>query len=477
MQDIFRTHPELHAALDRYLERVNATPRGVRLHPMWPAFIAYESKTLAMPPITLQPEGTTFARPIQLSIPIQKTVPANTNQSSLLVIHESGGRWDVARSVNIDRTRGRIDIELDHFSSIWECIIHTPIYIFTRPVMAMYDMVDKAIAGLPKDIPRRFGLALLCRDDQQVSTGTDGMMSSWDLLMYLGYEGRRPKTPSSDVLKVWLQDVSARRRNKQNVDLVTIEALFQRALVETKGNVFGALVMSHDVLRDNRETRSVQDAMAPFMGGQPGDDERGGRYHLFGAAVYAYAHAYHMENGSWHDVIRRVAKPWAVLEFEEGIVSGDIYSEPREFGVDKIGASLGFSLYKASKSRSALVTTLGIDLNDCPPKQRKPETTASTPAGSGKEYGVYVAKDYVVSGVVFVGRRDEVENYRTCDVQYWGLDCKKTVIMADPGLRRISDALPDRESAQKAYCKMKKDGVLDREKLRPVSQYHHDGCP
>lgn len=42
--------------------------------------------------------------------------------------------------------------------------------------------------------------------------------------------------------------------------------------------------------------------------------------------------------------------------------------------------------------------------------------------------------------------------------------------MVDPNLRRISDALPDRESARKAFCRMQK---VERENLR-LSQVHEN---
>lgn len=95
----------------------------------------------------------------------------------------------------------------------------------------------------------------------------------------------------------------------------------------------------------------------------------------------------------------------------------------------------------------------------------KPAAPPSTPE-PGKELGVFVAGD-----VVMVNTRTKVEEYPTCNISGWGVDCNRSFADAvvDGGLKEIrmlEGPFPDLASACKKYRELAKDGTFQREKIR-----------
>ncbi|HUS65229.1 MAG TPA: FHA domain-containing protein [Kofleriaceae bacterium] len=465
--DTFEQHPELLTAVEAEIEARNAIPGGGRVHPIWgPMQLLGAPRTRLLPDIVLEPAGTTFKKPVRIDLPLPASLPADATSGDLLVVHEAGGRLEVAHNVTLDRAGQRIQLEVGHFSSFGTFFVNAIKYPFRRTSMWWDDRVDSDTAKLPADIPGRFTRTLLCEGGTWTATPST-MPTLWSTLMYLGFEGSRLSSKSAETkMSTWMTDVFERRRKGEQVDAITVEALYARALRETNNDVFMALVAAHNVLRDNRDRPTVQGAMAPFRG--DGGDERGARYHLFGAAIYSYVHAYQTANGGYTDVMRRLLRPQLTIEAEEGVVSGDIESDSMEFAVDLQGMKMGKQLFEqAQKSRGQLVQETGFQSRDCPESlatkaTKKPPATPTKPppsGGSAKAYGVFKAGD-----TCLVGEKTEIENTRTCDIRGWGVDCSKVVKDAVPDMSFLAGPFPTSAKAVAAYCKL-----LDKTSFRNLN--------
>jgi hypothetical protein len=476
---LIEAHPELLAAIDEHVRRVNERPGGPRLHPIWaPAVLAGAEKRLLAPPLALSPDGTRFAAPVRVALPLPADLPEDAVAEALLVIQESRGpdgvRWEVVDGVRVDRAAGTLEVDVTHFSGLWAWVVNTVKYPFRRGWMWWNDTVDRDLATLPADLMQRFTRAVLCHGEWRGRPAS--MPSPWETLTYLGFEGGRLTAPGERDVTAWLRDRVTRRRAGEDVRPLAVDELFAKALESTGGDVFQALVLSHNVLRDNRDSPTLQDAMAPLRG--DGGDERGARYHLFGTAIYAYVHAWHTANGSWHDVIRRIVRPGLMVEAEEGVVSGDILSDSKEFAVDLVGLNLGRRLYDelGARSRGEVVQATAFDPRDCP---SEPGAGAGGADGGTREFGVYVAGEHVL-----VGERAEIERTPCCRLALWGQDCSRTVKDAVGTLTVLAGPFGTPDEAVRTYC-----GMLDRSSIRHLplaagtqaqvsgTRYHIDNAP
>ncbi len=154
--------------------------------------------------------------------------------------------------------------------------------------------------------------------------------------------------------EVALEDWVLAQPNKS----VTSEALFAEAYKKVEGDVFQALLLSHNVLRGFNGTnrgrtirgKTLQGRMTPLVGLEE-EEEIGMRYHYFGMAAYSFIMRLYSHYGK--DNITGLGLPYIdadeeissfVIYFEECFVSADCITKPFEYAVDIRGAETGEDL-------------------------------------------------------------------------------------------------------------------------------------
>ncbi len=211
------------------------------------------------------------------------------------------------------------------------------------------------------------------------------------ILDYLGFEhtriSRAPAGAATRIVEALRAHFAAARAagNRTPHDF-TFDQLLQLAMTETGGDPFQALVLAHDVLRDNRNSPSIQGVMANVRG--DGGDENGARYHLLGTAIYAFAYE-HLRATNQTDIFWP-PRAETVVSWEEAWVSGDIQTDTVEYAVDRLGARLGRDLYReyaaiAAGQRSDYVELLcaSAPTRRRRPRRRRSSTRPRVPNGRG----------------------------------------------------------------------------------------------
>lgn len=192
------------------------------------------------------------------------------------------------------------------------------------------------------------------------------------LLDYLGFEHGALRSGYESEMVNWIKGLYQDSLNgNAALNSITLDALFGRSMEVNRGDIFLSLVTVHNVLRDNRESRPVQDMIEKYRG--DGGDERGARYHLFGMALYSFAYEHFMEIAQKNElgraqlVMGATLKPETVATLEESIVSGDIVSDVTEYAVDLQGAKIGRRLYREARiaTISELADEYGVDESLC----------------------------------------------------------------------------------------------------------------
>jgi hypothetical protein len=351
--------------------------------------------------IRLEPSGTLFAQSAELTVPIPE---GSSEDVFFALLHDDTG-WEVLDATPVG---DGIVVEIPHFSgvSIWRTLGN----MLSNPVLSIEEGgLEQALETLnagPIDRIESELTGVACRTDLTFTTAS--MPPLIDVGWYLGYESQRIGTYDLAVKDALVDTVRARfdeeSRGPVGGTPMTIESLLQAAMDVSGGDVFQALVLTHDVLRDNRDSISVQNVMEPLRG--DGGDERGARYHLLGSAVFAFAEAWAKD----HD-----AQPWYLpsadmaVRMEEGWVSGDLADDTVEFAVDLRGAQLGRALYGMYRAANGL----GDDIDDeyyrvwCgvePPAEPLPEVLA--PRGEG-EWAIYRIRERSETSAPACGTSDE----------------------------------------------------------------------
>ncbi|MCP3935659.1 MAG: hypothetical protein GY708_09845 [Actinomycetia bacterium] len=194
------------------------------------------------------------------------------------------------------------------------------------------------------------------RFETELTTSLDAMLTSLGFYHQVGagggYTGGAAGTS-------WLKQRVEQLAKRDGDRSVSMSDLFSNALDYTNGDVFQALALSHDTLavaprpaNPTMETPFMK-ALERILPDEPGFDQYGARYHVFGAAVYAFMFEHAKSNGTagWFSV-----KPDTSVALEEAWVSGDIRSDPEEYALDRRGVELGrrlFNLWMAKTGRGS----------------------------------------------------------------------------------------------------------------------------
>lgn len=351
------------------------------VHPVFGPLVLASLSEMTGPVIDFGPSGLKLGQPAEVVVPLglvdlpEGTVP--------VVLLEGDGGWEVIDGARVDSKRGVLRFEVSHFSRsfigrIFDNLVSNPTASVTSQ---QYEQALASLsAGPADDVSDGVLRAILCREG--VAFNPAAVPDASTVLDYLGFEsGRIGQAPAGagmrirEVLRTHFQD--ARAAGNPTPHDFSFDMLLQLALDETGGDPFQALVLAHDVLRDNRNSPVVQDVMANVRGDD--GDERGARYHLLGTAVYSFAYEHLRatdQTGTFWP-----PRPETVVRWEEAWVSGDIRTDTVEYAVDRLGARLGRDLYReytemAAGRRSEYVELLCA--NAVASTTTTPSTTSTT---------------------------------------------------------------------------------------------------
>ncbi len=365
-RQLAEAEPELQLALVGYaLDNIDTAV----MHPLWGPIFGLSSAEFAGPGLLLGPEGQEFATPVELEMPLD-TLGIDDPETALPLLRNDDGSWQVIEDYSVDEAEGVATVRVPHFSLMqWlRNLVKAPGE--TAAVFAS-GAVQQARGRLPQDTFERFGRGAAC-SGQDPSANLSKIPGLPTLLDYLGFEHGAVRTGQENTLKTWITDQfkEARAGNLQ-LNSISLAEVFRKAMELNGGDIFQSLVTAHNVLRDNRDSPSVQQMIENYRG--DGGDERGARYHLFGMALYSFAYQYFLDRtniarDSGQLVIGTEAlDPRVAATIEESIVSGDILTDVTEYAVDLQGAELGRRLYKEVRNAQTadLVSRFGVDPSAC----------------------------------------------------------------------------------------------------------------
>ncbi len=308
-------------------------------HPVFAPVLAIAGAEPLGASVELQPAGTVFAVPATLTVPY----PESLVDSEVVAVLEDGSGWEL---VDVETVPGgAVMVEIPHFSKVSLWSIAKNVWNNGLTLDADDESFARALETLdlgPIDRIEDELTSVACRAD--ITFDSAALPTLVDVGWYTGFESQRIGTYSPASYDAVHGAVKSRfdpeTRGPLDGAPMSVEQLIQLALDETEGDLFQALVLAHDVLRDHRDNISVQNVVEPIRG--DGGDENGARYHLLGPAVYAFAEAWTRDNGG---------QPWYhpsteyVLAVEEAWISGDINTDTVEYAIDLRGAQLGRALY------------------------------------------------------------------------------------------------------------------------------------
>jgi hypothetical protein len=327
-----------------------------RVHPAFgPPALAPLSAAVG-PTIELGPDAMLLDQPAVVTVP--RSLVDVDDDALVLALVRSGGEWEVAGEVEVGDDALRF--ELRHFTdvSFWDLFRNLASNPSGRPTREQYRAALATLAAGPSgDVTDGLLRGILCRAG--VTFQPDAIPGVADLLQYLGnlqspFGGPPQISRAPEGAYANLQSRLEQHRlgaaaggNPTPHDL-TFDVLIGLALDETGGDVFQALVLAHEVLRDHRDPGRtghppIHDIIQNVRG-DPGGDENGARYHLLGVAVYAFALEHQRATDQWSAWY--APSPETVVAIEEAWVSGDIVSDTVEYAVDRLGARLGRQLYR-----------------------------------------------------------------------------------------------------------------------------------
>ncbi len=323
------------------------------LHPVFGPLVLASLTEFTGPVITFGPSGLTLGEPVTVEVPLALLdFPAGTVPVVLL---EGDNGWEVVGGAAVDEADGLLRFEVDHFSRsfigrILGNMVSNPT---ASPTIEQYHQALETLSAGPADgVSDSVIRAILCR--QGTSFNAAAIPDASTILDYLGFETTRiSRAPAGagtrvrDALRAHF-DTSRAAGNRTPHDF-TFDQLLTLTMNETGGDPFQALVLAHDVLRDNRNSPSIQGVMANVRG--DGGDENGARYHLLGTAIYAFA--YEQLRATHQTGIFWPPRAETVVSWEEAWVSGDIHTDTVEYAVDRLGAQLGRDLYREYTATAA----------------------------------------------------------------------------------------------------------------------------
>lgn len=420
-----------------------------QLHPYLAMMYALDTAELVGPTLQLEPAGTTFAAPVEVTIPLSTL--GGDPSDLMFVLTDEDGRSEVVTDAMIDGDVVRLRVS--HFSALsgiknFVVDVVTWVYDTGRKVvrnspdliqyLANSGPVAEAAATLRPDQEwvTEFGRGAACAGltAQPVSATIDNIPGLWDLLKWFGWHSAddpRVQTGKESALAQLIEQRAADVKAGTAPPL-TPGDLFQRAMELTNGDTFQALLTAHNTLYDQR--RRIDGA-----GGRPGvlrdglarirptgEDDAGAWYHMFGTATFSFANEVASDNRSRFWLFGGSSDPEFVSTMEEAIFAsdgGDVSGDPKEYAIDLQGARLGRALHAQlpGQSRGQLEQAFQANPNDC---DGAPGQVAASPSSAPTASGYYAVR---VSGsrIFSVRPASAVDNNELawCHFRHGGRDC------------------------------------------------------
>ena len=316
------------------------------LHPVFGPLVLASLTEFTGPVIEFGPNALALNQSAVVTVPLDLVdFPEGTLP---VVLMEGVSGWEVLDTATVDAAHGVLLFQVPHFSRSFIGRILGNLWSNPSASMlpgqytqALATLAAGPVEGVTDGVMR----AVLCSGTPNFNAAV--LPSANTLFDYLGFETTRvsnapagAQTRIEDALKA--RFAAAGGTSTTGPHDFTLEMLVQLAMTETGGDPFQALVLAHDVLRDNRNSPSIQNVMENVRGDN--GDERGARYHLLGTAVYAFA--YEHFRGTNQLGTFWPPRPETVTRWEEAWVSGDIQTDTVEYAVDRMGAQLGRDLYR-----------------------------------------------------------------------------------------------------------------------------------
>lgn len=353
----------------RAAAQYDAPRDGVVLHPLYAALIdAAYTPTGIGPVLEFGPDDVEFQEPLEIHIPFEKD-RVDAEEAKLLTIYSGrlgDGDFSGARAtdIRVDYEAGIVIARVTHLST-WQAVkrILSPIGhriagLIARPFLSLpevgsltNEIVQELVCSgfrphvkanrLPDPV---YFLYYLSSPMDATPAELDPEQNALDRQYY---QGRRVVTGQEVPLEDWLL--------AQPQDSVTLAQLFGQAFRHTEGDVFQALLLTHNVLRGfdglNRYGTIRGDALHSRLKQTFGGDEIGHRYHYFGMASFAFV--MRLYGGISSDFYRGLEVPIfdvdeelvrATIYLEECLVSGDCLTNPDDYAVDLAGRDTGQDL-------------------------------------------------------------------------------------------------------------------------------------
>lgn len=381
IQKMSSANASLYLDISQYLKDKYAQ-LGVMDHSFWNKYALMRTDPIASTSvIDFAPRNIHFTQPIKLQIPASMFNRASLSEFENTFIgflgsEDSNGNvtWELIQNLSLDASGKFVLADVHHFSKI---IIHMIGFIPKLYATYKYDLVKATMKNLKpiEQVKKSFAKVIAC-SEYDPSFDKNKLYNLIDFLDFLGFYKGDCYTGKEHALADWVQkERMAARRNEpgaRKMGSLTVEELFAKSYQIAKGDLFIALMTCHNMLRDFRGVSTIQSMLAPYRG--DGVDESGARYHLFGMASYAYAQRYYAKKAeeakkSQFMIGDQLFDPKVVATIEEGLVSGDIITDTREFCVDLHGIELGQYFYDELKNTSSasLREKLKIKIpDDCP---------------------------------------------------------------------------------------------------------------
>ncbi len=343
---------------------------GVQVHPLYAALLSARATAFEIGPlIELGPDNVTFAQPVEIRIPFDKT--ALTREEAYLCTLYSGEyqdgslRGERAWDVTVDYDAGVVIAHVTHLST-WQTTKRILTAIGTR----IAGLIASPFTELPDapDLTTDLVQEVVC-SGLRPHVDARRLPDPIYLLYYLAspmdtaikevdpngyeadrqyYENQRVVTGHETAFEDWVI--------AQAADSISIPELFAEAYQRVGGDVFQALLLTHNLLRGfdglNRYGTVRGDVIHQRLRKIFGGDEVGNRYHYFGTAAFSfimrqYGHmisdeAYAGAEIPVVDIDDELVR--ATLYVEECLVSGDCLQDRLDYAVDMSGHHTGQDL-------------------------------------------------------------------------------------------------------------------------------------
>ena len=404
--DLFFTNDAGLHYLNEFTQELNERSSDSFYHPLHYAMAWMASQPKGSGPMLhFEPGGTQFNLPVTIEIPLSSigvTPEVDPSTIGIALSRESGNgsvNWDLIGPVTVTPTT--LAVQVEHFSAL-QIIRHTILALvaplvyknMTLPDVPIFtdSLVQKIVcSGIePKldtnRIPHPIDLLLYLANPLHAdSTSSLSLDSYWVL-------ARKVPDPISDLTSYnkRLVELGLRNGNEttlenivrySSINSISISDLFGEAYKLAKGDYFQAMLLCHNVLRGhryggdgssnnpywgNRHDQSIQANMQSILGY---GDATGHRYHLFGMMLYGF-----IQSGVWKPAVPLINDQTTsdiyrelTVFFEEGIVSGDLLTEPEEAAIDKEGFNTGRDFFTQvfNKSISEIKNDPNFTLDAC----------------------------------------------------------------------------------------------------------------